>query len=67
VVQGNRLVSRTDAIGLSQVTDALVKDNVARLIGPSCGDPVGLRTVGTQDVVATGNRFTGYRADTADG
>jgi hypothetical protein len=60
VVEGNSLVSRTDAIVVTRASDVVIRDNTATLVGPTCGDPVGIRTESTEDAQVSGNRLTGY-------
>jgi hypothetical protein len=60
VIEGNTLVTRTDAIVVSKASDVLVRSNTARLVRPTCGHPVGIRTPSTQDAVVEGNRLTGF-------
>ena len=60
VIEGNDLVSRTDAIVVSEARDVLIRNNTARLVEPTCGDPVGIRTPSTEDAVVEGNELTGY-------
>ncbi|MGY2002867.1 hypothetical protein [Blastococcus sp. SYSU DS1024] len=60
VITGNSLVSRTDAIFVKDATDVAIRDNRATLVGPSCGDPVGIRTVSTPGADVRGNDLIGY-------
>ncbi|MGY2083161.1 hypothetical protein [Blastococcus sp. SYSU DS0539] len=60
VITGNSLVSHTDAIFVKDATGVVVRDNRATLVGPSCGDPVGIRTVSTPGADVRDNDLNGY-------
>lgn len=60
VIEGNRLVSRTDAIVVSKVSGVAIRDNTARLVRPTCGDPIGIRTISSDGEDVAGNHLTGY-------
>ncbi|WP_222192754.1 right-handed parallel beta-helix repeat-containing protein [Modestobacter italicus] len=62
LIAGNSLRSRTDAILVRLASDVTVRDNTATRLGPSCGDPVGLRTESVEGMDVGGNEFSGYRA-----
>jgi hypothetical protein len=60
VIEGNSLVSRTDAIVVTRASDVVIRGNTATLVGPTCGDPVGIRTESTEGAQVSGNRLSGY-------
>lgn len=60
VIQGNSLVSRTDAIVVKNASDVTIHDNRATLVQPTCGDPVGIRTPSTESTDVSGNELAGY-------
>ena len=59
-IEDNDLVSRTDAIVVKLASDVVVRNNTARLVAPTCGDPVGIRAPSTDGADVSANELTGY-------
>jgi hypothetical protein len=45
---------------VKRASDVRISDNRATLVGPTCGDPVGIRTTSVSREQVHGNDVTGY-------
>ncbi|MGY1716254.1 hypothetical protein ACI78R_17450 [Geodermatophilus sp. SYSU D01106] len=62
-ITDNTLVSHTEAILVRLASDAVIRGNTATLVEPTCGDPVGIRTIAVDPADIGDNQMLGYRTD----
>ncbi|MGY1914945.1 hypothetical protein [Blastococcus sp. SYSU DS0973] len=59
-IENNSLLSHTDAVAVKRASSVIVRDNEAELVEPTCGDPVGVRMTGVDDVHVHDNELVGF-------
>ena len=64
-IEDNTLLSHTDAVMVKLASSVTIRNNTARLIGPSCGEPVGVRTAQVDGADVAGNDLIGYQTSHA--